>query len=345
MDLAITGFDSGGDGLLATLALLLFVAVGMAINDQFQGHIDVYLSTYAQQFRNNMLIGDTLFPRVPVGRQSDKFVIFGREELMGDGSDTRARGAGATKIRQTLSDQSYFCPDHSLAFDHEQEDTPQSQLPAMEDPRQRKTRVVTNLLLLNHEIRIFNKLSAAANFPAGNKVQLAGNDQWSSADAADQPVEDVEAGKHAIRQKLGIEANTLVLGASVWKALRNNPVIIERIKYTKLGGPSLEDIAALFDVERVLVAKAVKRSAAGVNSFIFDKDAVLLYVQPGASTDDLSFGKTFAWNKPGAVNGFQTVIGPNAPPSALSEELSVHWWHDEQIVCPEAGYLIEDAVA
>ena len=153
----------------------------MAGTDLFQGHIDVALSNLAVRYRNARFIADILFPRVPVDRQADKYFIHRREDLIPETDDVRAATAASKLIKMSLSDDTYFAPDRSLADLIPAEDVPKPNLPTR---RERATQTITQKLLLNHEIRAATLLTTAANYPAGNKVQLAGNDQWSSTDAA-----------------------------------------------------------------------------------------------------------------------------------------------------------------
>ncbi len=313
----------------------------MALTDPFQGHIDVALSNFALKHRNTQLLADLIFPRVGVNRQSDKFFIFGRENLLSDADDVRAAAAGAKRISHTLSDALYNCPDHSLADAIPIEDQPK---PGMPSRRERATRTITDRLLLNHDVRTADLVSSPATYPAANKVQLTGTDQWS--DAGSDPVLDVQTSQDAIVKAIGIVPNTLILGREVFSIVRNHANIVSRVQNVKLGSVSVEDLAAIFDVVRVLVWRTIKRSQAGVNSFVFGKHAVLAHIQDNPSPEDVSFGKTFVWQAaPGTVGGMGTELGPLSPPSARAEEVSVHFYHDEQVTSSESGYLIEDAVA
>lgn len=313
------------------------------MTDPFQGHIDVYLSNYAQQYRNRNLIADQVAPRVGVERQSDKYPIYGREGLQDETDDVRAHTAGSKQITMTLSDGDYVCPDHSLAHTIPAEDVAK---PGVIPRRERATRIINDKLLLNHEVRTAAIVFAAASYPTDNKTQLSGTDQWGSGDAAATPFQDVDTGHSAIRLAAGVDANVLVMGDEVLSALRRNAEVIEGIKYTRVGGVKLQELADFFGVERVLVGSAIKRTLGGVNSFVWGKHAALLYVRDSAALEDLSFVKTFNWDSaPGTVTGFQVLIGPVSPPSAKANELSLHWYHDEKLTAAEAGYFIEDAVA
>jgi len=109
---------------------------------------------------------------------------------------------------------------------------------------------------------------------------------------------------------------------------------------------SEEDLAAIFEVEEVVVASAAKLDAADAASFIWGKHAVLAYVNPAASFADMSFGKLFVWSgAPGTVGGFGTEIGRVSPPSAKADEVAQHFYYDIKVTSNISAYLIQDAVA
>jgi hypothetical protein len=80
-----------------------------------QGKIDVALSQFARQYRNNNLVADFLFPRVEVLKQQDYYWTFGRENQKLAENALRGPGSAAERIAQTISKTLYKAQDHSLA--------------------------------------------------------------------------------------------------------------------------------------------------------------------------------------------------------------------------------------
>ncbi len=316
----------------------------MPLQDPMKGHIDVALSTYAQRYTNTGFLADQIFPRVNAGMQSGKYFIFGRENLQGASEDdVRAPGAAAKRITRSISSDTFFCPDHAVedVIPDEERGTSDAY-----DPEQESVRIMSDQLFLKHDKRTADLIAATGNYPAGHTVTLSGTSQWGSGDAAATPVDDVFSGRQKVLLATGLLPNTLVLGADVFSDLKTNDQLIERIKYTKLGGVSLQDLASLFEIERVLVWNTIQRSDAGVNSFVFAKDVWIGYVNPAVGTRDVSFGKTFVWNTaPGTVGGFQIAKGRSVPVSRKSDEISEHFYHDEKITASEGGYIIKAAAA
>jgi hypothetical protein len=108
--------------------------------------------------------------------------------------------------------------------------------------------------------------------------------------------------------------NTLVLGANVHAALRSNPDIVDRVKYTQRGIATLDVLAALFEVDRVKVARAVFNAAAeGADDdfeFIADDNGMWLgYIEPTPRLNAPTAVARFGWTGllPG-TNPFGGVI-------------------------------------
>ena len=304
-----------------------------------QGHIDAALSIYAQKFRNTELIGDLIVPRVNVNKQSDLYWVFGRENLVLPPSTLRAAGSPARRIVQTVSATPFFVQDHALErfiTDEERGNFDPG------DPEQWATEHLTDRILLQKENDIATFMTDAAVITQG--VTLDGTTGWDIPTTS-FPIQDVQTGHDEIILAIGKKANTLILSQEVFSALRNHADLIGRIQNVKVGLLTMEDFAAIFDVERVLVGSAIKRTAAGVNSFVWGKHAVLAHIQMTPSMEDLTLAKSFVWgNAPGSTGGFITEIGRAQPISRKSDEISVHFYYEDRVVAAEAGYLITDAV-
>jgi hypothetical protein len=312
-----------------------------AMNPIAQGKIDVALSQFARVYRNNAFVAETLFPRLEVNNQTDKYWTFGREnqQIFGE-KILRAPGAAAERIVQTLSTAPYACVDHSLARLIPDEERGNFQAG---DVEQWATGAVQDKILLDLEDRVATLAIDTASYAAGNSVTLAGAQQWSDYAGSD-PLVDVEAGKAKIREA-GLVANTMIIGDQVFQKIVNHPDLTDRFKYTTPRILTTADLAAIFGIQNVIVASAVKLSAALAATFVWGKNVVLAYTQ-AASMQDPSFGKLFVWTgAPGTVGGFSTEIGRVDPPSRKSDELAVHSYYDIRVTSNISAYLIKNTVA
>lgn len=308
-----------------------------------QGKIDVALSQFAQLYRNNQFVAELLFPRVEVQRQSDFFWQYGRENQALRENTLRAPGSAAERIQQTLSKTKYNSVDHALARlipDEERGNFMGGDL------EQWITQTLMDKLFLDEENNAATIATNTANYAGTNSVTLAGPSQWSDLQNS-TPITDVETAKSQIRQ-VGQEANLMIIGDPVYQKLRVHPAIVQRLVYTKGGQVTLQDLAAIFGIDRVVLASAVKLdNAIPANAnFVWGKNVVLAYAQPNPSPADVSFGKTFVWTQaPGTVGGFATEIARETPASKKADELATHFYYGQVVTSNISGYLVKNAVA
>ena len=69
------------------------------------GTLNVALSNFAKQFRNNAFVGELLAPRVPVARQSFQYVVWNRDDQRVPGNTQRAPGDRPTTVRRGQQNQ------------------------------------------------------------------------------------------------------------------------------------------------------------------------------------------------------------------------------------------------
>lgn len=82
------------------------------------GHIDVALTNFAKKFSNNELIADRIAPPVGVGRQADRYYIYGREgQELTEVQLRRNRRPGRSHPHLTL-DRFIFLPEPCARRQH-----------------------------------------------------------------------------------------------------------------------------------------------------------------------------------------------------------------------------------
>ena len=327
-------------GLIAPEAAPLLFAMAQATPAGARV-IDPVLTTAAQGYKHPDFIGDALFPMVPVEARGGKIITFGREdfELY---STIRSPGAATKRVQFGYSGASFALEDHSLEgvvpIELSQE---AAAVPGINlgNGAVRKTQ---NIIALRKEKAQADLATTAANYPASNKVTLAGTAQWSDyTTGVSDPSADIETAKEAIRNKIGKRPNTVVLGSLVWSKVKYHPKMIERIKYTGRDSLSLDMVAALWDVKRVLVGDAVYLTAAGVQTDIWGKFAVLGYTEIGSLADNglPSYGYTYQ------LRGYPIVEQPYYERNPKSWIYPVTDSLQPVIASNIAGYLISAPIA
>jgi hypothetical protein len=303
------------------------------------GFLDAALTDFVKRFQNNALVSDIIAPRIPIPFQSGKYWIFGRENENLLQQTLRAPGAGSQRIRRTLSTGSFFASSHALSVAIPDEDKANYQAG---DLNQDAAQDLMDKILLDKENDLATKLTDTAQVT--NNATLAGTAQWSDYGNSD-PESDVETALSKIREA-GILPNFMVLGEPVYKKLKNHPAIKQRYAAIRPGSIGADQIAEVFGIQNVYIARAVVLDKAGASSFVWGKSAVIGYVNPGAGRGDVSGAKSFVWQgAPGTIGGFGTIVGRDPEPTAKADILGVDFYWDQVITAVETLYLIKNAVA
>lgn len=246
-------------------------------------------------------IADKVFPNVSVQKQSDLYWTYPKGYWFRSEARRRAPGTETPGIGSTRSTGQYYAYVYGLHVDVDDQVRSNTDDPLDAD-RDAALLLTQNMLIKR------DQLWAASYFKTGvwttdltgvasgaNSTQV---NQWDKAGS--DPIVDIHTHKILVEERTGYEPNTLVIGPYVLKALVNHSAIIERIKYTQRGVVTLDLLASLFGVDRILVARGINNTAKeGVTdafSFIFGKHALLCYSAPSPSIMQPSAGYTFSWD-------------------------------------------------
>ena len=252
--------------------------------------VDPILSNVVQGFRQQEHVGMSLFPRVPVVLSGGRIIEFGKEAFR----LYNARRAPGTATRRVTF--GYEGKPYALVQDALEGVVPREHL---RDARQQPgidlgTRAVNNVmrsLSLALEVEQADLARNAALYDADHKADFAAA-KWG--DDANNPAKDVRGAQEAIRETVGVNPNTLVLSAKAFAAVRENKNILDRFRFTSADSVTTAMLAALLDIDRVEVGRAVVSNDAGALSDVWGADAVLAYV-PGSpsSQEEPSYGYTY----------------------------------------------------
>jgi len=280
-----------------------------------QVHVDAILTNasvaYIQSADN--FIANKVFPIVPVDKQSDLYFKYTKEDWFRDDARLRADGAEAATSGYGLTTDNYYA--NVYAIKKVVGDQTMANFDNPLDPMRDAAKFTAQLILNRMENQFVSDFiqtgvwgtdyTGVAGTPSTGEFK-----QWSDLANSD-PIQNIEDGKAKILSTTGFEANKLVLGYDVYKTLRNHPDIIDRVKYTGRDVPDTTYLAQLFGVDEVLVAKAVKNTAAegqtGSFSFAFGKSALLVHSAPAPSILTPSAGYSFQWR--GVSEGLGLTVG------------------------------------
>jgi len=302
--------------------------------------VDPILTTVAQGYKNGRMVADALFPVVPVDQRGGKILEFGKEDFEMYNT-ARAPGSNTKRVQFGHLGLPYALEQHSLEgkvpLEHLQE---ANQVPGIDLGRGAVTKT-QNIILLTNEYQAATIARTAANYAATNKTVLAGTSRWDDyASGVSDPAADIDAAVEAIRAQVGMRPNTVVLSPKAFKAAKRHPKIIDRVKYTSRDSLTLEMLADLFDVERVVSGDAIYNNA-GTMTDVWGKDVVVAYTEVATADDGgvPSFGYTYRLRgNPMVEMAYQDRNAKSWIYPVTDERVPV-------IAAAAAGYLIQTAVS
>ena len=303
-------------------------------------YLDQPLNNVSVGYQNDDFYAEKLFPVVPVMKQSGRYWVYGREKFR-QYETIRHAGAEAREIAPwSLSNNPYFCDDHSLKDKISDEERANSDGIDLEI---NTTENLTNAILLDLEIRVANLILGGTV----SNTTLSGTSQWSDYVNSD-PVAAVEAQKTTVKQAIGQAPNTLAVSYPVFATLRQHPKIIDRFKYTQVGVLDRDALKAAFSVDNFWVMGAEYDTANEGQTpslnFVWGKNAVLAHVLPEPRRREVTLGYTFRWLF-GAPDLGGTLVKRYREERKTADIIEVHRYDDIQAVAAPAGFVFLSATA
>jgi hypothetical protein len=316
-------------------------------------HVDAILTNISVAYlqKQDNFIADKVFPVVAVDKKSDKYFTYTKNDWFRDEAQRRADGTESAGSGYNLSTGTYSAD--VWAFHKDVGDQTVANADAPLNPLREATEFVTHRLLLRKELQFVSDffttgvwatdVTGVASSPSSGEVV-----QWS-AYASSDPINDIEAAKSVILSRTGMEANTLVLGYEVFRQLKNHPDLVDRIKYTSSQTITEDMLARMFDLDRVVVAKAVKATnnegASEAYGFAYGKAALLCHVASAPGLLTPSAGYTFSWT--GVSGGIGSTIGVSSfrMESLKAERVEAEMAFDNKVIGADLGYFWTTIVA
>src|SRR5690606_17574585 len=106
---------------------------------------------------------------------------------------------------------------------------------------------------------------------------------------------------------------------------------------------NMQALAALFEVDRVVVANAVENNGAGTD-FVFDNGALLVYSPDSASPMMPAAGLTYSWTGYTGANGYGGRIFKFRMDHLRSDRIEIEIAYDQRITGKSLGLYFDDAV-
>lgn len=298
--------------------------------------VDAVLTKIAWGYKNAQLVGDKLFPVVPVEKEGGKIPKFDTEAFKLPGTERAVR---ANSNRMQPGDREpidFVLTEHDLEYPMDYREIAEDVFPH----EKRAVKIVQGIIMLKHEKACADLAQTAGNFPSGNKVTLSGTSQFTNA--ASTPITTIETGKEAVRAAIGIRPNVMVMGALTYNALKVHADLIELIKYSQKGIVTVDLMKELFDMDEIYVGEAIY-DVDGTLTDIWSDNLILAYVPNAAKDGDGSYEEP-AFGYTLRKRGYPQTDKYDAQGGKLHLVRNTDLL-TAKIVGPSAGYLISDTCA
>ena len=293
--------------------------------------VDPVLTNLATGYTNEQFVGDQLMPFVLVDKEGGKIPLFGKEHFKVYSTE-RALRAKSNRINpEDIGEVDVALDEHDLEYPIDYREDAESAFPL----QARATNTVVEGIRLRHEVMVAEMVQNPANYSVGNKIALSGASRFT--DDTSDPEGVVSDAKAAVRAKIVKEPNTMVIGYSTWRVLKRHPKLKAILSDTRSRLVQLADLREIFEIENIVIGRAVKASDAGVTTDIWGDNMVLAYV-PKASGDRSPYEPSF---------GYTLRKKGNPVVDTRTEDGKIELIRNTDIFRPfllgaDAGYLISD---
>lgn len=209
------------------------------------------LTAIAIGYRNKRMIADEVLPRVPVGKEEFKYWKFDLSEGFTVPDTKVGRKSKPNEMEFSADEATASTEDYGLEDPIPNKDIDNA--PDNYDPMGRSTEQLTNVILLDREVRTSGLVFNNANYGANNKIVLSGTDQFSDQ-ANSKPIQVIMDSLDTMIMR----GNVMTIGRTAFSALAQHPDILKAVHANSgdKGIATREAIAALFELDDIFVGEA-----------------------------------------------------------------------------------------
>ena len=302
--------------------------------------IDPTLTAIAIAYANTSYIADLVAPRVRVDKQTFSFMQYSADQYFNTPDTKVGRRSKPNEVNLEGAEVTDSTEDYGLDGGVPNADVENAD--ARYDPLGNEVAFLQELIALDREVRVANLTFSNATYDPALRQTLAGVSQFSDYVNSD-PIPVIN---NALDLPL-VRPNQMVFGQQGWTKFRSHPKIVEAVLGTgaKSGNVTREAVAALFEVDEVIIGRAransAKRGQLPVLQRLWGNHLALLHKAPvpeakGATT----FAATFQWGERVAMQWEDKNLGMRGGTACRTGE-SVK----ERVVASQAGYFFQNAFA
>lgn len=305
-------------------------------------HVDQWLTNMSIGYKNPVYIADTVFPTIPVQRQSNLIPAYDQSPWFRNQAHNRAPGTIPHRDSFTVTSKLYSCLQY--AFGYEIPDEYRSNTDAPYDLDRDGVAFVTDRLQMSREINAATEYFKTGVWGSEHTVGTGPGQFTIWDDYADSaPLMDITNWQEEVVGKGIPTPNTLVIGSEVWAKLKWHPNLTGIMPTDTMRVATLDLMRTALDLDRILVGRALfTPTVAGVAETsvvynrIWGKNALVVYIAPAPALMTPSAGYSFVWNRvPNALQYISRVREENK----YTDVINGFSHYDTRVLVPNAGEI------
>lgn len=251
--------------------------------------VDPVLTSLATGYTNEVLVGDQLMPFVYADKEGGKIPLFGKDHFKAYATERALRAKSNRISPEDIGQVDMAMDEHDLEYPIDYREDAESAFPL----QARATNAVVEGIRLRHELMVASLAQNTASYGAGNKISLSGSGQFTHVDSDPEGV--VSDAKDAISGKVIKEPNTMVIGYAAWRTLKRHKQLKAILSDTRSRLVQLADLREIFEIENIVIGRAVQATDAGVTSRIWGDNIILAYVPTGKGAPRSQYEPSFGY--------------------------------------------------
>lgn len=242
-------------------------------------------------------IATKVFPVIPCQKQSDRYFKYLKDNWFRTASQRRAPGTESAGSGYTLDNTpNYFAEVWSNHYDVADQIRDNADTPLNMD-RDATLFVTQNQLLRREVVWSTNYMTTGTWTGSTTGSDITPSPKWDTSTG--DPIKDIDVQKRSVKSNTAYLPNSVVFADDTFFAVKNNPQVLDRIKYTQRAIVTEDLLASLLQLKDCWVSQAVLNSAAEGQAasmgFLTSKTALLVYSNPTPGIMMPSGGYTFSW--------------------------------------------------
>lgn len=300
---------------------------------------DPVRTAIAIAYQNRAYVADMVSPRAPVGAEEYKWTEYNKEDRFTLPDTTIDRKGEMNQVEFGGTEKTGMTNDWGL-----EDVVPTKDVEAAAntnfDPISNATELLTDLILLDREVRVANMVQDANLYPAANKETLAVGDRWGAGTS--DPLTQLSDAMEVPFMR----PNRMLINSASLLALRRNDAMVRSFHGNTGtdGMVPIQHILDLLELEQIIVGRARINSSAKGQAMtlqeIWGNIALLFYANPAAMPNKgLTFSLSPEYGQRVMRSKFDEDVGLRG-----ATRVQVGESVDEIILAADTAYLFESVL-